>query len=239
MNISNCNICFTGEFFVPGKSGERIESDHLERYSFACNYVKNKSVLDIACGFGYAAPLLMKAGATKYEGVDLNKELIDNAKTLYESDGVKYYQGDIHSYDSNKLFDVIICFETIEHVTNYHSALRNLFRLLKSNGTLIISSPNRVVTSPNAKSILDKPSNQYHVQEFTVEEFKSELICAGFSVNINNIFGQRGTFFNVRSKFLGGIVRYIYGDPSIKSSPKVSKVKNSSRYIIVVSNKLD
>lgn len=238
MDTPKHQISFTGEFFIPGKSGERIESDHMERYRFACNYVRNNAVLDIACGFGYAGPLMIKAGATYYEGVDINNRLIDNARSFYGTDDIKYYQGNICSYKPNKLFNIITCFETIEHVSNYRSALLNINRLLKTNGMLIISSPNRPVTSPNARYLSDKPSNHYHVQEFTVEELKNELIAAGFSVETNNIFGQRNSFLNIRNKHLNKVARFIFGDPSIKSSPKVSKIYNKTpRYFIIVANK--
>jgi len=241
MDTPKHQINFTGEFFVPGKSGERIESDHIERYIFACDYVNGKAVLDIACGFGYAGPLVIKAGATKYEGVDINEQLIDNANSLYGTDYIKYYQGDICSYNSNKLFDIITCFETIEHVSNYRSALLNIYRLLRTNGMLIISSPNRPVTSPDARYLSDKPSNHYHVQEFTVAELKNELIAAGFSAETNNIFGQRNNFLNIlniRNKHLSKVARFLFGDPSTKSSPKVSKIYNKTpRYFIIVANK--
>lgn len=238
MDMLRQEINFTGEFFVPGKSGERIEADHMERYLFACKYVSNKTVLDIACGFGYGGPLIIKAGAIKYEGVDINKQLIDNANLIYGSEYVKYYQGDICSYNTNKLFDIITCFETIEHVNQYQNALLNIYKLLRKNGSLILSSPYRPVTSPNARHLSDKPSNHYHVQEFTVEELKNELIGVGFSVEDKNIFGQRNCFLNFRNKYLKNFVRFIFGDSSMKSSPKVSKIHHKTpRYFIIVANK--
>lgn len=232
---------FTGEFFIPGKSGERIELDHIERYRFTCNYVKNKAVLDIACGFGYAGPLLINAGALTYEGVDINKRLIENATSLFGTDKIKYFHGDICSYNSGKLFDIITCFETIEHIKNYRIALINLNSLLKEGGLLIISSPNRPVTSPNALGISDKPLNKYHIQEFTIKEFKEELTAAGFSVITKNIFGQRNSYlnFNITNKYLKRITQLIFGDPAIKSSPKVTKISyRIPRYIIIIACKV-
>ena len=238
MNDYENQIKFTGEFLVPGQSGVRIEADHMERYRFACNYVRNKVVLDIACGFGYAGPLMIQSGAAKYEGVDINEQLIDNANSLYGTEHIKYYLGDICSYNQNKLFDIVTCFETIEHVSNFRSALLNINKLLRINGTLIISSPNRPVTSPNARYLSNRPSNPYHVQEFTIEELKNELISAGFSVKADNIFGQRNSFLNIRNIHLKKFAQFIFGDPSIKSSPEVSKVyKKVPRYIVIVANK--
>jgi hypothetical protein len=54
MHDEIAELVFTGEYFIPGKSGERIEADHLERYRFACRFAKGKSVLDLACGAGYS-----------------------------------------------------------------------------------------------------------------------------------------------------------------------------------------
>lgn len=231
---------FTGEFYIPGKSGERIESDHIERYRFTCNYVKNKTVLDIACGFGYAGPLLINAGALTYVGVDINERLIENATSLFGTDRRKYFQGDICSYNPGKLFDIIICFETIEHINDYSIALSNLNSLLKEDGVLIISSPNRPVTSPNALRISDKPLNKYHVQEFTINEFKEELIAAGFSVKNGNIFGQRNSYLNyITNRYLQRITRMFFGDPAIKSSSIVTKISyRIPRYIIIIACKV-
>ena len=61
MALLNKNEAFSGERFVPGNSGKRIAADHYERYRFACSYVKKKRVLDIACGSGYAATMLLDA----------------------------------------------------------------------------------------------------------------------------------------------------------------------------------
>ena len=59
MTKEDIPIDFTGEFFVPGKSEERIEADHMERYHFACEFAQGKSILDIACGVGYSAPFII------------------------------------------------------------------------------------------------------------------------------------------------------------------------------------
>jgi 2-polyprenyl-3-methyl-5-hydroxy-6-metoxy-1,4-benzoquinol methylase len=153
---------FTGEFFIPGKTAESLEKEHMERYLFASKYVKNKTILDIACGVGYAAPMLVEAGALSYEGVDINKGNIEHANRLYGSDCARFFVGDICTFDNGKVYDLIVCYETIEHIKKYRAALKNLHRLLNRNGFLIISSPNRILASPNALSIADRPDNKFH-----------------------------------------------------------------------------
>jgi len=238
MTNTNTELNFTGEYFIPGKSGERIEADHLERYHFACKFAKGKSVLDIACGVGYSGPLLINASAVRYEGVDLNEKLIDYAKKIYGSDLISYSVGDITTFNSNKMYDLITCYETIEHVKKYESAIQNLYSLLKTGGTLLISSPNRTVTSPNCNSLADKPSNEFHTQEFIPEEIISVLNKNGFIAGRDNLYGQRQRKKVYRNRYYRKIIYTLFGNPDIKTSPKVRQVTDKlPRYFVILATK--
>ena len=185
------HLKFTGEYFIPEKSPKKIEEDHVERYKFAAQFVNGKTVLDIACGVGYGSGILAEAGALRVDGVDISEDVINYAKCNYQMDNISFLIGDISEYKTNKPYDVITCFETIEHVEHYRTVLSNLYLLLNNYGLLIISSPNRLITSPYAKSIKDKPSNKFHVREFTVAELGSALSDHGFVVDGSVIRGQR------------------------------------------------
>jgi len=238
MTNTNTELNFTGEYFIPGKSGERIEADHLERYHFACKFAKGKSVLDIACGVGYSGPLLINASAVRYEGVDLNEKLIDYAKKIYGSDLISYSVGDITTFNNIKMYDLITCFETIEHVKNYEAAIQNLYSLLKTGGTLLISSPNRTVTSPNCNSLADKPSNEFHTQEFIPEEIISVLNKNGFIAGRDNLYGQRQRKKVYRNRYYRKIIYTLFGNPDIKTSPKVRQVTDKlPRYFVILATK--
>jgi ubiquinone/menaquinone biosynthesis C-methylase UbiE len=237
---------FTGEFFVPGKSPERIELDHLERYRFACKYAKGKSILDIACGVGYSAAMLINAGATSYLGVDINDGLVKYANNTYGSEYANFVVGDIKTFNNNVTYDMITCFETIEHVEEYESALKNLNKLLRRGGILLISSPNRPITSPKAISNKDKPSNEFHKQEFTPQELLKSLVNSGFTAGKNDIFGQRQRRVSSRklireissNKIFRKIQSLIIGSADTKTSPVVSLVVDKvPRYFIIVATK--
>lgn len=229
---------FTGEYFVPGESGQRIEDDHMERYKFATRYARGKSVLDIACGVGYSAPLLVQAGASSYDGVDISEELTAYAKRRYGSDAVRYHVGDICFFNDGRQYELITCFETIEHVPDYKSALSNLRNLLKPGGLLLISSPNRKITSPGSFSLSDKPANEFHTQEFTPQELLLALRQAGFGANSGNVFGQRQRLSGL------SLLRRVAPRSSARleraadrwTSPAPTKVRrlHDSRYFIVV-----
>lgn len=236
--MANTELNFTGEYFIPGKSGERIEADHIERYRFASRFAAGKSILDIACGVGYSGPKFIEAGALSYNGVDINEKLIDYAKKFYGSDLISYSVGDITTFNNNKMYDLITCYETIEHVKNYEAAIQNLHSLLKPGGMLFISSPNRIVTSPNALTINDKPSNEFHTQEFIPEELLSILNDNGFSAGKDNLYGQRQREKVYRNRYYRKIIYTLFGNPDIKTSPEVTHVVDKiPRYFVIVATK--
>jgi len=238
MSYTDNELNFTGEYFIPGKSGERIEADHLERYRFACRYAKGKAVLDIACGVGYSSQMFFEAGAFSYDGVDINEKLIEYAKNNYSSERINYFVGDICTFTPNKTYDLITCYETIEHIKDYETAIKNLNSLLKVGGTLLISSPNRTVTSPNCNTLADKPSNEFHTQEFIPEELISILNKHGFTGGRDNLYGQRQRKKVYRNRYYRKIIYTLFGNPDIKTSPEVKQVTDKlPRYFVIIATK--
>lgn len=226
-------IVFTGEFFVPGQSPKRIEDDHVERYRFACRHVNDKAVLDIACGVGYGVKLLADAGAKKATGVDISAANVAYANEKYADKRTSFLQGDITAFDSGGPYDVITCFETIEHVDDYKGALRNLKSLLIPGGKLLISSPNRPITSPGTKRLEDKPNNKFHVREFTISELTNALQEAGFEIDSAEVHGQRPQLY-----FACKRIRKFYTKlwkPHEKASPVVAPLgKLTPRYFLIM-----
>jgi 2-polyprenyl-3-methyl-5-hydroxy-6-metoxy-1,4-benzoquinol methylase len=221
---------------VPGISPKRIEEDHLARYRFATRYVSNKSVLDIACGTGYGTRMLLDGGATCVEGVDISAETISFAQENYGSSRIIYCNGDIRSFNNGNKYDVIVSFETIEHVPDYSCTLSNLYNLLCDGGLLIISSPNRLITSPATFSYKDKPINKFHTHEFSIPELTSILTEHRFTVRSNNIFGQRQQLFFINN-FITKLYNYIF-NPMFRANVEVQPVKRKApRYFIIVAEK--
>ena len=147
------------------------------------------------------------------------------------SNNLKFEQGDATKYGKKDQFDVIVSFETIEHVSAYKDVIKNFYKLLKADGMLYISSPNRMVTSPGAKKLLDKPKNKYHTQEFLPNELSELLVESGFK--IKDIYGQRYFYYSkntIINKVINKILR-----PAYISSPSVSLLRKylQPRYFII------
>lgn len=231
---------FTGERVIPGKTPSRIYEDHIERYKFALEYIKNKNVLDVACGTGYGSKCLLDGGALNVTGIDVSEEAISYAKTHYNDYRLTFLQGDATKLPfPDGYFDIIVSFETIEHIPNYLEYLSEVSRVLKVGGIYIVSTPNRVVTSPS-KSLYQKPDNEYHFIEFELHEFESTL--KKISLNDIDFYGQRminklfvNNFFRV---FISRIMPKIYYNA--KGSSKIIKIPrlfHVPRYIIAVCKK--
>ena len=227
---------FTGEFFVSGQAPKRLEEDHLARYAFASRFVEGKRVLDIACGSGYGTRALLDAGASSVDGVDLSQDAIDFANDRFAGEGVNYRCDSIYTYEANTPYDVIISYETIEHVDDHQRALANLRRLLSDQGVLIISSPNRFITSPKADSMSDAPANPYHVLEFVKDEFIEAITSAGFNVSENEVYGQR-LQPHIANKALRKLYRKTFR-PHLFKDPSVQPVGlKEPRYFIMIARK--
>ena len=143
-----------------GREGKFVEKMHIERYIFASSHVKDKIVLDAACGTGYGSNMLLEAGADKVYGIDKSQEAIDFATNNYKA---KYSVMDAERLEfPDEYFDVVVSFETIEHVPNVIRFMKELYRVLKKNGKLIISTP-------NYKGSINK--NPYHISDLTKKDF--------------------------------------------------------------------
>lgn len=155
------------ERFVPHlMSGQPIDAEHRARYWWAAAFVGGKKVLDAACGTGYGANILAAAGATSVRGIDRAAHMIEFARRNAEPTA-EFEVGDLDELPfADGSFDVVVCFEAIEHVDEPESVLDELARVLRPGGLLATSSPNRDVYAR---------SNPHHRHEFAPEEFRSAL----------------------------------------------------------------
>lgn len=177
---------FTGERVILNKTTPKgIIQNHLERYNFAKNFVKGKTVLDLACGTGYGSEILLLAGAKKVFGGDISEAAIKYAKKNYSRPGLNFLIMNAENIPlEDNSIEVVVSFETIEHLPNYEKFLSEVKRVLKKGGTFICSSPNKLVNSPFTK----KPLNKYHFKEFKLKELKKIFEDCG--IKIKSIYGQ-------------------------------------------------
>jgi GT2 family glycosyltransferase/protein-L-isoaspartate O-methyltransferase len=166
-------LTFTGERFLPTAGDPDIAYEHWHRYQLAARLVAGKRVLDVACGEGYGSAHLA-ATAASVVGVDLSPEAVAHAAATHTAPNLRFLQGSVEAVpvEGTAAFDVIVSFETIEHVPEaaQHAFLREVRRLLAPGGLLLVSTPDQRVYS-------DEPGyrNEFHVKEFHEDEFRAFL----------------------------------------------------------------
>lgn len=177
---------FTGERFTP-ECVREIWYEHWHRYAFALDLVRGKRVLDAACGEGYGSDLLA-GSAAGVVGVDLSEAAIAHARERYGArPNLQFAQGDATRlpFDDAR-FDVVVSFETLEHLHEQERLIEGFARVLAADGLLIISSPDKRTYS-DAMGF----QNEFHVRELYREELLALLSPHFRSVRL---YGQKLLF---------------------------------------------
>ena len=167
---------WTGERFVPWAKEAAVAYEHLHRYMWASTLVQGKRVLDLASGEGYGSNLLA-AHAAEVCGVDIDAAAVQHAEEKYRRPNLRFLKGSITAVpiQESHQFDVIVCFEAIEHIQEHEELMSEVKRLLKPDGVFIVSTPNKDVYDAGSEA-----SNPFHVRELTFVEF-NDLLSQHFS----------------------------------------------------------
>ncbi len=164
---------FSGERYLPEMNiDSEISIFHRQRYESILSICAGKNVVDAACGEGYGSSFIAEKAACVI-GIDISHEAIENAKGKYQKENLHYYEASVERIPvEDNWADVFVSYETIEHVTEdiQRKFLKEIRRILKKDGILIMSSPDK-------RNYSDIPQfhNEFHVHELYFEEFDALL----------------------------------------------------------------
>lgn len=144
--------------------------EHAARYFFSLPFVENRTVLDIACGTGYGIAILKKEAAYVV-GVDIDLGAAVNARAECDARAAVLLGNGLGLPFADSAFDLITSFETLEHLRERPKFLSELHRVLRSDGLLLLSTPNANYSQP----VDGVPANPYHIHEYTPDELRGEI----------------------------------------------------------------
>jgi 2-polyprenyl-3-methyl-5-hydroxy-6-metoxy-1,4-benzoquinol methylase len=176
--------------------GARLRAYHLS--NLLKKLPKHQLILDAGSGIGLNSFLLSRYGH-KIVGIDTDAQKIKLAnimKSKTHNASVTFRPMDMTRMQfSNKRFNSVLCFEVLEHIKNDHKAISELSRVIKPNGTLLLSTP--------AKGVISKINKKakHHVREgYDISELTDLLTKNSFSVQ---------QVIAIEHSFLGFYIRYI------------------------------
>ncbi|MEO8274923.1 MAG: class I SAM-dependent methyltransferase [Thermoanaerobaculia bacterium] len=146
------------EHFTPGAeldletyiaAGDLTGIHHLVRYQWAREILRTwspvTSLLDLGCGSGYGSFLLAQAlPAVRVLGIDYDPGAVAGASARFPLPNLSFVAGDPTDWKStigDGEFDVITCFDVIEHVKHRELMMEGLVGHLRPGGSLLLSTP--------------------------------------------------------------------------------------------------
>jgi len=131
--------------------------------------VRNQSVLDVGCGTGRYCELLAKKGA-EVVGIDPSSRMLERAKRKITADcRFELRLGRIENSDfPDDNFNVIVCALTVGHIVELEPVMREVSRVIRSKGRLIISDmhPYWFVSGYDYVKFLDRKGQEYRISEY-------------------------------------------------------------------------
>lgn len=147
--------------------------------------LKGTYVLDVGCGDGHAASLLLKGSDFVYVGFDYSQHKLKAMCMRNHNSSVMV--GDAENIPlADESVDYILCLETLEHLLEPAASISEMARVLKSNGTCLISVPVNSLVQPSVKRIIRKVKGSSifdeHIQTVTARTIRSTLEQSGFHI---------------------------------------------------------
>lgn len=169
-------IEWTGERCVPWTPDIQVVYEHYHRYAFALRLTEGKRVLDLASGEGYGCAL-MAAKASAVVGLEIDPRTVEHARASYPLGNLNFVTGSITdpmALADEAPFDVITCFEAVEHVAEQDRLMELVRNRLAPGGVLLCSTPDVTVYTEDHGN-----ENPFHVHELHENEFR-DLLSGSF-----------------------------------------------------------
>jgi ubiquinone/menaquinone biosynthesis C-methylase UbiE len=177
-------------------------AQHAARYGLVESLCKGARVLDVSCGEGFGSYLIATWGASEVIAVDISRKAIEAAQAIFAHERIRYVLGDALDLESiiapEREFDLIVCFETIEHLSDPKRFLGHLAKFRSPDGLIVISCPNDHVQAEK---------NQFHLGVYTLQSFRDLT---------TSMLGPAAQWL-IGTPVLGQ-VNYVVGDPLVEAA---------------------
>lgn len=138
----------------------------LRAYDWARCFSKNKTILEIGCGDLEGGELLLKKVKVKrYCAIDYNMDAINLGIKRRINAIILCSKGEELPF-KDKTFNIVLSFQVLEHILEYEKFLKEINRVIKNNGVLLLSTPD---------SLFKEDKSPYHISMFDGDSLKQLL----------------------------------------------------------------
>ncbi|RDW17673.1 class I SAM-dependent methyltransferase [Oceanobacillus chungangensis] len=169
------NPIFFKEYISLRESGVTF-NDFVEQPAIksAISTLKEKSILDLGCGTGHFAKYCIENGASKVMGVDISRNMIEQAKKENGHEKIEYICTPIEDLElHNQKFELIISSLAIHYIEDYSKLIVKVRSLLNKNGEFIFSTEHPIVTARKEMNnwVKDGSGNKLH---WALDDYQEE-----------------------------------------------------------------
>lgn len=109
--------------------------------------LKDKSILDLGCGYGENCKEFIKMGASNVTGIDISVKMLEIAQKENSAPNIKYLNIPMEDINNlNKKYDVIVSSLALHYVQDFEGVCKNVYNLLQEKGLFIFSQENPLNT---------------------------------------------------------------------------------------------
>jgi SAM-dependent methyltransferase len=158
---------------------------HLRAYDEAVKHAAGRDVLDVGCNTGYGT-IRFAPVAGRVVGVDVSPRAVEAARQRAPTGRPEFIQTSGFELPFQAAtFDLVTSFQVLEHVPDATAFLRELGRVLRPGGLVILATPNAATRLYPGMT----PWNRFHVREYRADELADLLGTVFPSVRVLGMFG--------------------------------------------------
>ncbi len=203
--------------------------------------LRNKSVLDLGCGFGWHCRYAREQQASSVTGIDISENMIQKAREMTNDTLISYLKMPIEDISfSDSQFDVVISSLAFHYIKSFETICKNVYNCLKPGGAFVFSVEHPIFTSKNEQDwYYDEKGNRLH---WPVDNYQSEGVRETTFLTENVIKYHRtistyinelvGTGFSIRA-----VKEPIPTDEMLKSIPEMKDETRRPMFLIISAEK--
>lgn len=189
----------------------RLKKRYEHQLALLMKYKENGKLLDVGCGTGHFLQFIKKSNTRlKTYGIEPNSILRNAAKKNSDSIISNGYLNNIPYPE--KYFDIITCFDVLEHSIDLKANLRDIYRVLKPNGILLLQAPNydsfMAMITRNKWDWWCIPD---HVIHFSYRGLRECINSSNFRIRLSYTYEDTEDFFkNIKGLFRNKLYKVFY-----------------------------